>query len=1039
MKATPKVWTVPPSVPFLPALAEALHRGLLPGLNDAAGRRATILLPTRRAAMRLTELLAARAPGGAAIVPAIRTLSDIDADRIVTDEERGGEGDIQGLAGEAAVDFLRRPVIAPMARQLDLAWLVLEWGRKVAGNLKLPNGDSPAAPTQAREAASLAGQLAGLMDSLEIEEVDPARIAELASDGFESYWDVTLKFLLIVTREWPNILAGQGALDAAARRSRLIEAYRLRLEKERSDAPVIAAGSTGSVPATARLLRTIARLPNGHVILPGLDTHLDEPSFGVIADGDSLHPGHPQFGLARLLQAIGTSRDQVLPLDPLGRENACRDRLFSSLMRPAATAELWAGADSWRERDELADSLDGITLITARDDREEALSIAAAMREALETPGKRAALVTPDRTLARRVKAELGRWDIDVADSAGVPLGESAAGRLARLIAEAAAGRLPPDLTIGLLHHPLARFGLDEATLQSAARALEILVLRGPKPAPGSAGLIVSLDTRLAALADPDARADRVVRRAMLLDEPARDLAGRLHKALAPLEAIGSGDLRALATAHREALLAVAQDEAGLMPPETAAAAALLDEIAASAPGNLTIALADYPGLFDTLIAGRNMPDYGCSHPRLQILGALEARLVDSDLMILGGLNEGVWPGETVIDPFLDRTSRKAVGLPAPERRIGLAAHDFVQAAAGREVILSRAAASGGKPAIPSRWLQRLRTVIGEGPYAELTGRGTRLTLIARALDQRSPATGFPEPRPCPPVDKRPRRISASRITTWIRDPYSIYASAVLGLDPLEAIGAAPGPAERGTFIHAALERFERERQAGLGGDPLGHLIACGEKALAPFAIHPELTALWRRQFVRIAGWYIPWREERAPFIASSLIELRGTLDIPAPGGPYRLTAIADRIDVMKDGAIEILDYKTGVPPSSPAVRSGLEPQLTIEAAMAAAGAWDRAHEGRSVAALRYLRLSGGHPPGEECVITGERGGPPFDPDEAAAEALAGLRSLIDAYDRAEQPYLVKPRVAFLHRYADYDHLSRHAEWSAMEDAEGEA
>ncbi|MCB1474626.1 MAG: double-strand break repair protein AddB [Rhodobiaceae bacterium] len=1038
MKVTPKVWTIPPSVPFLPALAEALHSGLLPGFGPDAAQRATILLPTRRAAIGLTELLARRAPGGAAILPSIRTLGDIDADRMVTDGDETGATDIQGLAGRAAIDFLRRPVIAPMARHLELTWLVLEWGRRVAGNLRLPNGDSPAAPTQAREAASLAGQLAGLMDSLEIEEVDPARIAELTGDGFESYWDVTLKFLSIMTQEWPKILAARGALDAAARRSRLIEAFRQRLEKEQGDAPVIAAGSTGSVPATARLLRTISRLPNGHVILPGLDTHLDAPSFDAITNSDSLHPGHPQFGLARLLQAIGTSRDQIEVLDPETVENGHRDMLFSSLMRPAATAELWAGDDRWRGGKDVDEALGGVTLLEARDDREEALSIAVAMREALEQRGKRAALVTPDRILARRVKAELGRWNIDVADSAGVPLAETDAGRLARLIAEAVASRLPPETVIALLHHPLSRLGYERESLQTAAQALEIMTLRGPRPGPASGGLVAALMARLDALADPATRADPIIRRAHLLGEEARELASRLQGALSPLEALESGDLRTLALAHRDAMLAVVQDEAGMMPPDAAPVVAMLDEIAGSAPDSLTIAITDYPGLFDALIAGRNMPDYGRSHPRLQILGTIEARLVDTDLMILGGLNEGVWPGEAVVDPFLDRTSRKAVGLPAPERRIGLAAHDFVQAAAGREVILSRAAASGGKPAIPSRWLQRLRTVIGQDRYGELGRRGARLGAIARALDQRSPVISFPEPKPRPPVEKRPRRISASRITTWIRDPYTIYASAILKLDPLEAVGAAPGPAERGTFIHAALEIFERERMEGIGGDKLGHLIACGERALAPLAIYPDLTALWRRQFVRIATWYLAWRETRVPHITSSLIEKHGRLPLDMPGGPYLLTAIADRIDIMKDGTIEILDYKTGVPPSAAVVRSGLEPQLTIEAAMVAAGTWDKHHEGRAIGALRYLKLGGGHPPGEELEITPERGST-FDPNEAAAEALSGLRSLIEAYDRQEQPYLVKPRVAFLLRYADYDHLSRHAEWSAMEDAEGEA
>src|SRR5262249_21326529 len=133
----------------------------------------------------------------------------------------------------------------------------------------------------------------------------------------------------------------------------------------------------------------------------------------------------------------------------------------------------------------------------ARDRAEEARAIALAMRETLEQPDRTAALVTPDRGLARRVAAELGRWRIAVDDSAGLPVLETLPARFVRLLLETAQSDFAPIPLLGLLKHPLFRVWTDLPKQWKAISTLERRGLRGARPIGGAAGIkakLVELD-----------------------------------------------------------------------------------------------------------------------------------------------------------------------------------------------------------------------------------------------------------------------------------------------------------------------------------------------------------------------------------------------------------------------------------------------------------------------------------------------------------------------------------------------------------------
>jgi ATP-dependent helicase/nuclease subunit B len=541
--------------------------------------------------------------------------------------------------------------------------------------------------------------------------------------------------------------------------------------------------------------------------------------------------------------------------------------------------------------------------------------------------------------------------------------------------------------------------------------------LRGPRPAPGIAGL------RAAATGAEMAR-----------------LIERLEQAVAPLLACHArarvSFAEALAAHVRAAeALAASDDERGarrLWAGEDGEAAAAFIAEAIEAGGVLDeIAPVSYPALLDALITGRVVrPRYG-THPRLSIWGLLEARLQQADLMILAGLNEGTWPPEGETDPWMSRPMRAAFGLPAPERRIGLTAHDFAQAFNAPEVVLTRAERVDGTPTVPARWLVKLEKILTK---FEIFLHGAAAEKLHWQAQLDAPATldrTDRRPAPKPPLAARPRKLSVTQVETWMRDPYSVYARHVLRLREIDPIDAPPDRADYGIIIHRVLDDFGKAFPDALPADAFERLCALGHARFEATAIPPGVRAFWWPRFERIARWFVASEAERRVGLNSIASEVKGTLSLNGAAGPFELTAIADRIDRLADGTLRILDYKTGTAPRAKEIAAGFAPQLPLEAAIAAAGGFADI-PAADVSALAFLRLTGSDPAGEVIPAARDK-----DPMTLAAEARAGLAALIAAFDRADTPYEARPAPAFAPRYSAYEHLARVKEWASA-DGEGE-
>jgi len=1023
-----RVFTIPASAPFLPTLIEALLGGKLgfaPAADPLALASATLYLPTRRACRLARDAFLQRLRGDAAILPRIVALGDIDEDEIAFAE---------AATGDIAAEALALPeALGGLERRLLLTQLAAKWA---SSPQLLAESGSPLVAQTPAAACALADDLARLIDDMTMRSVPWERLDELVPDQFDRYWQLTLRFLQIAREAWPRMLDERSCIELAERRDRLLKAEAARLTRE-TDAPVIVAGSTGSIPATAELIATIARLPHGAVVLPGLDTELDEPSWRLIAGDDAkgvaAAPGHPQFAMQALLARIGIGRDAVVSLAaPSGRE-----QVMSEALRPAAATDLWPQTAAGAAFNSAADgALETVSVIEAANAEEESLAIAVALREAVEQ-NKTAALITPDRELGRRVLAALARWSIAAEDSSGQPLSETSAGIFARLAADAALGRLAPVTLLALLKHPLFRLGGEEQT--RAVAALERAVLRGPRPRAGSAGLAHALKTFSGELEKFHRKEKTDLHpsdpRITLRDEDlaaAADLVARLGEALAPLESIAGQSLRLsdVVAAHQKVVATLSRQagsEIAFAGPDGTKLATAFDEFAASpAAAALLVGTSDYVELFTALIADRVVRrTVGFKMP-VRVLGMLEARLTESDRVVLGGLVEGSWPPESRTDAWLSRPMRLKLGLDLPERRIGLSAHDFAQLLGAKEVILSHAAKIAGSPTVPSRFVQRLAAVAGERWKAVRT-RGDTYLAWARALDRPEKIAPAPQPAPKPPRTARPKSLSVTDIESWLRDPYTIYAKYILRLAPLDPVDVSPGAAERGTIIHAAIGDFTKLYAAALPADPVRELIALGRPHFDALEDFPEARAFWWPRFERIARWFADWERKRRPSIAAIAAEIRGEIAIALADGEFKLRGIADRIERSPAGSYVILDYKTGSSRSEKQVRTGLAPQLTLEAAMLRRGGFPGIAPGASVAGIEYVLLKGGARPGESKPIDFTEG----TPDSQADRALQKLAELAARFDSDAEPYRSLVHPMWTTYYGDYDHLARVKEWSA--------
>ncbi len=882
--------------------------------------------------------------------------------------------------------------VPPLRRRLELARLV---GRLIESQPDL----APRAATY-----DLADSLANLMEEMQHEDVKPGVLAAIDVSEHSAHWRRTRDFLTLIA----PFFSTPDAPDAATRQRPAIEALDARWRTAPPTHPVIVAGSTGSRGTTALLMQAVARLPRGALVLPGFDDCLPLAVWEGLTDART-GEDHPQFRYRRLMTTLGIDPSDIQPWFMEGRSNKALNNLISLSLRPAPVTDQWL--NDGQDLGDLVDLTCHIRLIEAPDPRREAVAIALILRKAVEE-GRAVALISADRMLTRRVTAALDIWGILPDDSAGRPLALSAPGRLLRHVANLFGQKLTAESLLVLLKHPLVATGATRGDHLRWTRDLE-LDLRRKGPA------FPSVD---------DLRAWATKQR----DPGAAIWADWLAETLGGLEDIGSRSLTDHVTHHLSATEALAQGPngtaSGALWDRDAGQVALatMQSLQTEAPHGGDLGCAQYASLLAAILAREEVREAVQAHPLIRVLGPREARECRADLVVLAGLNDGIWPQLPPPDPWLNRRMRLQAGLLLPERQIGLSAHDYQQAVAAPEVYLTRAIRDAEAETVASRWINRLTNLLsglpaqrGPDALAAMRTRGQVWLDLALAADRPeaivSPAH---RPAPRPPVAVRPRELAVTGIRTLIRDPYAIYARRILHLRPLDPLRPSPDALARGSAIHAILERFVQERDDEETPQMArARLLAISETVLAELVPWPSARLMWRARLERAASAFLAREaeEEGQPVI----IESKGGVTLPDLG--FRLTAKPDRIDLLPDGRLHILDYKTGAPPTEKQQKA-FDKQLLLEAAMAERGGFE-ALGPREVARITYVGLNTA-----ARVISTE-----ITP-ELTQEVWDGLRRLIAQYLTDSQGYTAR-RAVFDTRFAgDYDHLARFGEWEMTDE-----
>ena len=987
----PQIYTIAPHVPFADTLAAWVMANY--GQPKEALAQALILVPSRRACNAMQDALLRVSDGVPLLLPRIFPLGldDEDVDVLLASTLPEEAAHLwQTLAAQL------RPSVNPVQRCLQLASMIRAHQKEMT----------------VEQAVALADSLGGLLDDFARDGVPLEALRSAVQAEFAEHWQVSLDFLEVVIRDWPVWLRSQRLMDGVARRTQLLgmlaECWRVYPPKH----PVIAAGTTGSVAATAELLKVIAHLPQGAVVLPSLDMDIPEAAWGMI------EATHPQCGMKELLARLEVARDGVQELAGVGgvalsSDGAARLRLMSEALLPPAATSGWTLATDhvWMEA-----AVQGLTWITCEQEEQEAFVVAMHLREVLETPARTAMLVTHDRVLARQVAAVMGVFNVALDDSAGQPLLTTAPAVFLRLIVQLCASEMAPAALLALLRHPLCGLSMPLEVVRRTSRVIERKHLRGVRPEGGLDGLI-----HLCVMKSSDGE-----------DAVEVQVLRALRDAIAPLWTLWQAENTAQPTPSFQHMLTVLMEVAGVLAAsdEMPSSERLWGGFAGNQLALRVQSMMDHAHLVGTFaprfllgvieaLLGADVfrPPYPL-HPRVRILSPLEARMQSADVVILGGLNDGVWPSAPTSDAWLSRSMRRGVGLTEEERSVGLSAHDFYTLACAPQVVLTRTKKSGGAPTIASRWLLRLEARLRSSEVAQEVLQQKELCVLARldAWITPEPVQAVTPPEPCPPLDARPRELSVTRIESLMRDPYTIYASKILQLYKLDDLDKELSVSDFGDAVHKALELFYVKYPRALPENALYELLECGRQAFQSMFDTVRVRRFWWPRFERIAQDVMVEDVKR---IADGRVYVRveDTLTLPLTEH-FSIHARVDRIEEYRDGAVQVIDYKTGALPAMQDIKRGLACQLYLEQMMLL-----RLEQSKAVRDAEYWKISGGRGGMDKRSVADEKH--PISSDMV----FDGVFDVVAHYNQKGSIYRSCPVPDDAPKYNDYEHLARRDEW----------
>lgn len=961
-----KIYNINAGASFVDVLAEHFLKYYKNQPEELAN--VLFLLPNRRACQSLSEAFVRLKGLEPTILPQIVPIADIEEDEVF-------------LTGQSNILRDLSPEITKTERVFIFSKLISQKPELGFGHLSLA------------QAYALAENLAALIDLSYNENLDFSRLSEIVPAEFAAHWQESLELLKIITEYWPQILRERNKADTVKRRNQLLEAELKLWQQSQTKQKIVVAGSTAAFPLQKQLVKTVLNLPNGEVWLYGLDSCLEDSGWAQIDEN------HPQFELKELLDYLQIDRGSIINLPQ--KTFSSRERLVSEIMRPAAASAEWR---SLSNNPLPKENFEGIHLMNCDDIRQEAQAIALLIRNTLEMPEKTAALATVDRNLARRVVSELKKWNIVADDSAGQPLSLTPIGVYLRQIINVLENDFSQVSLLSLLKHPFTSCGQNPAVFNQKVRKLELSWRKKEDLSPELAEFITGIKKIFAPLCE-------------LYRQAETDLQQFFTSHIKTAELLADTDIK---TGDK----IIWKNDAG------AVASKFVSDFMQNCVILGKIKPHDYLAFLESMLIEQNVRVRYGMHPRVKILGPIEARLTQFDVTIIGEVNEGVWPKLPTADLWMSRPMKKDFGFPLPERNIGVAAADFAHLLNAKKVYLTRAERVDGTPTNKSRWWLRFETILAAnfGNQKEDKAKyeflyDNKYSLWAKYLERATEQKRISAPEPRPPLPLRPRKLSAVNFEMLMRDPYTIFAKYILKLYPLEELDEDVVYRDYGNIVHAVIEKFNNIYNTGAyPPDAEQQLLKLGEAEFAANNISLDIKAFWWPKFVKTAAWLVETEKNYRSEVKKVYNEVTGSLDFASDGGKFTITAKADRIDETIDGHLNVLDYKTGKARTLKEIITGMAPQLPIEGLIAEKGGY-AGIPAKKVSTLRYWRLGK-----EEIAANSEQS------QKGLERTMSYLQTLIAYFDKESTPYYAKPNPHDAPDYSDYDHLSRFLEWSVRDE-----
>ena len=988
------------SIPASQAFADNLVTGIIDKFPESEQlAKIELYLPSRRAISSIEKAFFKHQKEGPILLPKIFAVGE-------PDEEAALKIIVEGLELDESINGFERQCL--IATQIQL----------------LPIGGRRMAPATAMK---LASSLCLLIDQMQRAGTPLSAIKDVLPDELSTHWQEILKFLTILFDYWPSILAERGKIDPVARQQKLLQAQLDYWTSHPPNAPIILAGSTGTLPMTRAFMKVISQLPMGAVIFPGIELDIEDTDWHAI-EQDRVHPLH-QIARSMLELELPLSEVRYWHVTEQMQHKSVRSRqiVLREVMRPASRTSQWRRLAV--EHSELStSSLEGLKVMSVTDSFQEAELIAGLMRETLENKNKTAMLVTPDRMLARKVQAALMRWNIIVDDSAGSSLILSSPARFLASIIRVVQEDASPYALRALFKHPFATAGLERAEFTYLANLFEEQILRGPLPKKNweSWTTLVAQTSELKGFWQTCLLpAFTPLRDAYRSTNPSLDtLTIALMQTAQNLSSLpeNSADLVSdINETQSDAPLHIYSDFAG-----TALLELLSDMIRFGS--NYPIIASEFHNTFFVLCQEVVVRTPYDQHPRLKILGTIEARMQQADIVILGGLNEGVWPPFSERDTWITNATRTQLGLPDRYWRIALSAHDFMMAASAPEVLITRSVVTDGVPTQISRWLARLDAVLAAAGLSSYLDK--QIPVWMKAVNARKiPDIVKPisQPEPKPAIAHRPSQISATDFEQWIKDPYGFYVNKILKIKQKQQIDEPPSVALRGSLIHDVIAEFSKRYPTGkLPKDAGEQLHKIVDTHLSKWSNITYIDLFWRQKFSVILNWLLEEERRRRHDRFHVIAEKEGRIELSIGQRSILITARADRIELHQDNNYQLIDYKSGNPPSKLKVSSGTAVQLLVEAAILSKGGYNISDKTALDIKLFYWQLKG--------RITAPAKIDDVTPDDFDVSIIFDqLFELVQIFENEEQPYLSEPNSAQRPKFSQVRHLARIKEWRAFE------